>query len=204
MSGLNTVKPSSDIRICFFGDSFVTGTGDPTYLGWTGRVCAAIDKPVTHYNLGIRGNTSVQIESRWQAESSLRFPSDCDARVVFSFGVNDARIEQGKPLVPTEDSVACARSILTMAKAQYLTLLIGPPPVDDSVMNSRIAEISSAYAELCADVEVFYLDTFAAMSQSSYWMSEVALVDGAHPAAAGYEAFAKFVSQWSVWQDWFV
>lgn len=64
----------SDIRICFFGDSFTAGTGDPDYLGWSGRVCRAAQHPsLTHYNLGIRGNTSLQIEERWQAEAILRF-----------------------------------------------------------------------------------------------------------------------------------
>lgn len=29
-----------EIRICFVGESFVNGTGDPAFLGWTGRVCA--------------------------------------------------------------------------------------------------------------------------------------------------------------------
>jgi hypothetical protein len=28
-----------EIRICFIGESFVNGTGDPEFLGWTGRVC---------------------------------------------------------------------------------------------------------------------------------------------------------------------
>ena len=28
-------------RICFFGDSFVNGTGDDDALGWVGRLCAA-------------------------------------------------------------------------------------------------------------------------------------------------------------------
>ena len=66
----------TNTHICFFGDSFVNGTGDPTYLGWSGRVCAAMAHPgLTYYNLGIRGNTSEQIEARWPAESSLTLSS---------------------------------------------------------------------------------------------------------------------------------
>jgi len=30
-----------DIRICYVGDSFVNGTGDPAKLGWTGRLSAS-------------------------------------------------------------------------------------------------------------------------------------------------------------------
>ncbi len=65
------------LRICFIGDSFVNGTGDPTCLGWTGRICAAAiarGHDVTHYNLGIRRQTSTDIQARWQEEVSLRLP----------------------------------------------------------------------------------------------------------------------------------
>ena len=34
---------TKDLRICFVGDSFVNGTGDETKLGWTGRLCAALE-----------------------------------------------------------------------------------------------------------------------------------------------------------------
>jgi hypothetical protein len=42
----------TDIRICFIGDSFVNGTGDPLCLGWSGRVCATaiqMGYPITYY-----------------------------------------------------------------------------------------------------------------------------------------------------------
>jgi len=193
----------SDIRICFVGDSFVNGTGDLTYLGWTGRVCASAKQPVTHYNLGIRGNTSQQIESRWQMETHLRFPPGCDGRMVFSFGANDARMEAGAVLVSADSSVVCTRRILEMAQAQYPTLMISSPPVEDSAMNLRIREISLAYADMCAEIAVPYLDVLTPLSKNLIWMREVALVDGAHPAAAGYAELATIVSGWSAWQDWF-
>ncbi|MGB7087227.1 MAG: GDSL-type esterase/lipase family protein [Phormidesmis sp.] len=197
----------SDIRICFFGDSFVNGTGDPTCLGWSGRICAAVNSShpsLTYYNLGIRGNTSEQIEARWQMEANLRFPAECDARLVFSFGANDVRLESGAILVSRANAVTCARRILTRVKTQYPILLVGPPPVADSAMNLRIADLSSAYADLCKEIDVPYLETFQPLSQNLLWMQEVALIDGAHPAAAGYQALADLVSQWSAWQNWFV
>lgn len=197
----------SDIRICFLGDSFVNGTGDPTYLGWTGRVCAAMASPqrtLTHYNLGIRGNSSEQIEARWQAEVNLRVTADCQTKVVFSFGTNDNRIEKSQFLVKPKDSVACARRILTQAKSQFPTLLIGPPPVADSAMNRLISSTSETYATLCLDIDVPYLEIYQPLSANELWMEEVALVDGAHPAAAGYAALSQLVLEWSAWQDWFI
>jgi acyl-CoA thioesterase I len=194
-----------DIRICFFGDSFVNGTGDPTYLGWTGRVCAAMASPLydlTHYSLGIRGHTSEQIEARWHSEAVLRLPTDCDARVVFSFGTNDNRIEAGKQLVEPQNSLDCARRILTQAQAQFPTLLIGPPPVADEARNQRHLASSHAYAELCAVLKVPYLDSYQSLSKNATWRQEVA-ADGFHPAAAGYAAWAEAILQWPDWQRWF-
>ena len=70
-----------DIRICFIGDSLVNGTGDRQALGWSGRVCAAANRAgfiVTHYNLGIRGNTTQDILSRWKTEFELRKVNSVD------------------------------------------------------------------------------------------------------------------------------
>lgn len=38
--------------VCFVGDSFVAGFGDPEHRGWVGRVAAG--SAATVYNLGIR------------------------------------------------------------------------------------------------------------------------------------------------------
>ncbi len=195
-----------DIRICFFGDSFVTGAGDPTYLGWVGRACAAMTSPhykLTAYNLGIRGNTSEQIEVRWLAEANLRFRTDCDKRVVFSFGTNDNLVEEGLRKVELTNSVHCARRILTQAKALFPVLLIGPPAVENDQMNRRAVATSTAYAELCDQLSVPYLDTYQPLSQNALWMQEVAAVDGVHPAASGYLALSQLVTEWSAWQSWF-
>ncbi len=203
-----------DIRICFFGDSFVNGTGDLSYLGWTGRVCAAMASSgceMTYYNLGIRGNSSEQIESRWQAEAALRFRVECDARLVFSFGTCDNLTKEGEDpfsekesfFVDPRNSIACARRILTQAIAQHPTLLIGPPPVADEALNQRNEDSSKAYQNLALELTVPYLDIYAPLRKNEIWMAEVARVDGYHPAAAGYEALAQLVSNWTAWQAWF-
>ncbi|WP_245876294.1 hypothetical protein [Tychonema bourrellyi] len=55
------------MRICLIGDSFVNGSGDLKHLGWTARICAATGGQghhITYYNLGIRGETNADIETR--------------------------------------------------------------------------------------------------------------------------------------------
>jgi len=195
-----------DIRICFFGDSFTAGTGDPTYLGWTGRACAAVTSPnyeLSYYNLGIRGNTSKQIEVRWLAEASERLPDHTENHVVFSFGTNDNRVEKGVRFVEEKNSVQCAQRILTQAKALFPTLLVGPPPIADENMNHRSEKLSAAYHQLCTELDVPYLDVYQPLRENALWMQEVAAVDGAHPAASGYLALSQLFTDWPAWQNWF-
>ncbi|MGK8554371.1 GDSL-type esterase/lipase family protein [Nocardia gipuzkoensis] len=87
---------SRDLWVCFVGDSFVAGVGDERCLGWAGRLGAAAHAegvPLTAYNLGVRRQTSAEILDRWLIECSPRLPEGVDARVVLSFGVNDAMCE---------------------------------------------------------------------------------------------------------------
>ncbi|MBD2022353.1 hypothetical protein H6F43_19415 [Leptolyngbya sp. FACHB-36] len=65
-----------DTRICFVGEPFVNGTGDRTFLGWTGQICAAATQndrhAITDYNLGVRRETSTELARRWQADVDYR------------------------------------------------------------------------------------------------------------------------------------
>ena len=194
------------VRLCFLGESFVNGTGDPEMLGWVGRVCAVARQAVrdlTMYNLGIRRETSDQLLLRWEAEVERRLPSDADPRLVFSFGVNDTTEEHGGIRVPIERSLANAQAILTVATRRCPTLFVGPPPVaDDAAQNARIGRLSLAYAEVCAGLGVPYLETYAPLLRSQVWQTEARAGDGAHPAAAGYAAMAALVQAWPAWLAW--
>ena len=197
---------AQDIRICFIGDSMVNGTGDPDYLGWVGRVGQAMRGQgwdLTVYNLGVRRETSLQIEQRWRQEVTCRLPAECDRRLVFSFGVNDTTMEDGKLRVNSEDSVACARRILGNAKQQYPVLMIGPPAISDTAQNQRIAQLSEQYAVLCAELNAPYLAVCESLVRSPAWMQEAAAGDGAHPGAGGYTELAKLILNWAAWKAWF-
>ncbi|MBD0269986.1 MAG: lipase [Cyanobacteria bacterium Co-bin8] len=194
------------MRICFIGDSFVNGTGDSEYLGWVGRVCQKAAKAgheLTGYNLGVRRETSLQIEQRWQVEASCRLPETCQGRLVFAFGVNDAAEENGKSRVNPDDSVACARRLLLAAKAAYPVLMVGPPPVGDKAHNARIETLSQLFAEVCREIDVPYLEIYSKLVQSPVWHLEVTRGDGSHPATPGYQMLADLISQWSAWKAWF-
>jgi lysophospholipase L1-like esterase len=195
----------AELRICFLGDSFVNGTGDPEGLGWAGRICQAARRrghDVTHYNLGIRRETSRELRARWQREVALRLPADSTGRLVFSFGVNDTTAEGSATRVPLAESLANAHAILAEASRRRPTLLVGPPPVADPEQNSRIAHLSGQLAQVAAALAVPYLETCTPLLASAVWLAEVAASDGAHPGAGGYAELASLVDAWPAWQAW--
>jgi lysophospholipase L1-like esterase len=195
----------TDRRLLFFGDSLVAGVGDPTGAGWVGRVVAASFESglgLTPYNLGIRGETSEQVSSRWRAEALPRLLSGADCRIVLSFGANDTGIEHDRVRVDADHSSSALATILGEATTIGLpTLVVGPAPVDDPEQNRRIHDLSVSFAEVCAEHGVPFVSVVEGLLASPVWMEQVAAGDGAHPGAEGYDALAHLVLAGG-WLDW--
>lgn len=189
-----------DRRVCFVGDSFVAGVGDPEHRGWVGRIVATSyrdGRPVTAYNLGIRRDTSEDVRRRLPAETAARWVAGCDNRLVVSFGVNDTTEVDGAVRVAPERSVANLQGIADDMAAQRVPLLVvGPPPVADAEQNERI----EALDERLAEVVLSYVSVFGALRMERNWMHAVTLGDGAHPGAEGYAVLAELVLP--AWEDW--
>lgn len=202
-------KHLPEVRICFVGDSFVNGTGDPECLGWTGRICVNANKKgydITYYNLGIRRDTSTDIANRWLQEVSLRLPKEYDGRIVFSFGLNDTTVKNGKTRVEFTKSIENTYKILSEAKQLYPVLMVGPAPyvdTEDNQRKQRTADLSKQFALVCHELNVPYLDVFSKLEKSNLWIDEAKANDGAHPRAGGYAEFAQIVENWEAWLNWF-
>ncbi|PLA74456.1 lipase [Hydrogenovibrio sp. SC-1] len=198
----------SDTRICFIGDSFVNGTGDPQMLGWAGRLCAQAQQPeheITYYNLGIRRNTSTDILQRW-SEISQRQQADCDNRIVLSCGVNDTVFEDGKLRVDFETSIQNIQKMLVLMQDSpdpegTKGLVIGPPPVNDDTQNQRIQTLSKSMQFEAEQAGIPFIVLFDALVQDSAYLAEIAQNDGAHPKANGYDKMAQLILQSGQW--WF-
>jgi lysophospholipase L1-like esterase len=193
------------MRICFIGDSFVSGAYDADCLGWAGRICAsarARGHDVSPYNLGVRGETSAQIAKRWRAEAECRQSPQQEGRLVFEFGVNDTREVNGKPQMDAAQSLAVARDLLGSAARWKPTLMVGPPPGNDEPRNARVKLLSEQLNALCAELDVPFFDSCSPLMGSPSWMASVRAVDGTHPSAAGYLEWAKLIDEWSAWREW--
>jgi acyl-CoA thioesterase I len=200
-------NPSGPMRICFFGDSFVNGTGDDACLGWVGRVCAAgrrDGRDITCYNLGIRRDTSADIHRRWKREAEMRLPPEHDGRLVFSFGANDCCVGEDGVRVDHAETMANAKDILMAARAWRPTLMVSPLPIGEPATDTRIADLVEALSTLCASLDVPFLNVFHLAAGSAVWAGEVAAGDGAHPNEGGYTIIAEAFKRWGPWLSWIV
>ncbi|MCF3960514.1 DUF459 domain-containing protein [Streptomyces fuscigenes] len=194
----------SDLRVCFVGDSFVAGVGDPLCLGWAGRLAARAvtgGQPLTAYNLGVRRETSTDVLARWLGECDRRLRDGTDLRVVLSFGVNDTTHEDGRPRVDPDVSEANLSRMLEQAAGRgWGVLVVAPPPVDDAEHNARTARLDERFARVCREASVPYVPVHRPLRDSAAWSREVRTGDGAHPGAAGYDELAALVvPHWRAW-----
>lgn len=212
----------TELRICFVGDSMTHGTQDKTTLGWPGRICAQARRrghDISHYNLGIRRDTSQDIAKRWLAECEARLPSTSPCAIVFSFGVNDMACDKDKLFrVPPSESHKIAQSIVTEASSRWPVLWISPVPIgrggpnhgnraawllEEDYQDKRLAQLVLDYAAIAATLNVPYLDLFTPLSRSRRWRWALSAGgDGVHPSAFGYSQMAKLIDRWSAWQAW--
>ncbi len=194
------------MRVVFVGDSLTVGVGDQLYLGWVGRLCAAAPSaglPLTMYNLGVRSETSRHIKGRLSRELPPRLLPRDEARVVLSFGVNDAKVENGRRKVELSESVDNLFDIVTQVAKYCPVVMVGPPPVLDDAHRTRVEELSEIFGRTCDDMNVPYLEMCRALSREpAYLDSLVAAGDGYHPEAAGYAAIADRVAGWDAWRAW--
>ena len=194
------------MRICFIGDSYVTGTGDETCQGWAGRLCAMerqAGRDVTLYNLGVRGQAGDDIARRWWAETQARIGNRHDGGIVLSFGVNDCTARpDGQPRLGLDHSLAATRAILAAATPHWPVLMVGPPPTGNIATDTRTQALCAAQAAACARMGVPFLPVADALLARPDWCAEIARGDGAHPAGGGYAGLARLVHGRAAWRAW--
>ncbi|HKJ11285.1 MAG TPA: GDSL-type esterase/lipase family protein [Ornithinimicrobium sp.] len=189
-----------DIGLCFVGDGFVAGYGDPKALGWVSRVVGRTstrEADLTAYNLGVRNDSSADVMHRWRTECGLRWAGRSERRLVVGVGARD---------VPA--GVSTARSRLNLANvldeaatSGIATFVVGPTPTLDAEVNARIEVLSVAQADVCDRRNVPFVDCFRPLVQHDQWLSDLSAGDGTHPGQAGYGLIAWLVLHYG-WQRW--
>jgi lysophospholipase L1-like esterase len=196
-----------DRRVLFFGESFVAGTGDPTGRGgWVGRVVAAsfdAGLALSAYNLGVRRETSLDVEARLLAEARPRMrDEDAAYGVVLHLGVNDTSCEDGQVRVEPGLAVdALGRMLAVAAGLGARTFVVGPAPSLDAAQDERIRALSAALAEVAAAAGAPFVEVIDALCAHDGWAAEARAGDGVHPGAGGYDELARLVLAGG-WLDW--
>jgi lysophospholipase L1-like esterase len=209
------------LRLCLIGDSIAAGTGDETGLGWHGRLGApvwAAGDDLTIYDLGVRGDTTLDVARRWRSEAEVRLPSTFPSAIVFQFGLNDCAVRttdagESSRRVALGDSLRSLREVLEEASRMTDVLMVGPASVDEDqpgpqlvagvtqrLRNRDIAELDAAFAPVATSTGVPYLSVFDRLVGDDAWRRALRSGDGIHPRGEGYRTLASIVDAWPAWQ----
>lgn len=188
------------MTVCFLGDSYVNGYGDPKHLGWVPRVLSRTSGEsldLTTYNLGIRGDSSAQVMDRWAKETASRWGQVEEKRLVVSCGTNDL-----KQNISTPRSRLNLANILDDAQATHVApFVVGPPPTEDNDFNERLRVLVHAQAHVCERRGITYVNCFNPLLDNEQWQADLRTGDGIHPGQAGYGLIAWLVlnAGWDTW-----
>lgn len=189
----------------FFGDSITLGVNDAPAGGWVGRFAGLAAQaglpvpPSTFYNLGVRKHASRHIRQRWLSEYRARLNDATVPYLLFCFGTVDMAAPQGSVVVPLEESLENARAVLSEARREAPVLMISAPPVKNPEHQQRIVQLDEAYAKLCRELGVEYLDLQAELP--SAYVEDLA--DGLHPGARGNLLIAERLLAAPIMREWF-
>ncbi|MCW6160113.1 MAG: GDSL-type esterase/lipase family protein [Candidatus Micrarchaeales archaeon] len=200
-----------------FGDSSVYGAWDNNG-GWVNRlrepidVKNLVDPDIAYfvYNLGIPGNTSVDVLKRFEAEYKERlYPGVTqETIVIFGFGANDSMVSIAKDTstVPIREFESSVNRLADLARERTKKVIfIGPAPVDESKVNpipwdkgyayknARIKEYDNVIKAVCRKKNIMFFGLFDELLKLDY---KTLLEDGAHFSPAGHMVIYELVREY--------
>lgn len=188
------------VGLCFVGDEYVAGLGDPKALGWVSRVVARTPHAgvdLATYNLGVRGASSTDVLARWEAETAPRWAPTNERRLVVGFGSAD--VEQG--LSTARSRLNLANILDDASSAAIATFVVGPPPSLDAEVNEKLQVLVDAQADVCSRRGVTYVDCFRPLLGHDQWQADLESSADDLPGQAGYGLMAWLVLH-AGWQNW--
>ncbi len=186
-----------DINILVFGDSIVYGAWDDENAGWVNRLRLVLESKNDCYynifNLGIPGDTTTNVKTRFEYECSHRHNINAQTIIIFSVGINDSYIVAEKNNVSISDFKNNILDLINMAKEYTQNILfIGLSKVDESqvnplswdnnisYLNKEILKFDKVLESICYQNKIDYLNIFELLKISD-------LKDGLHPNSVGHQ-----------------
>jgi lysophospholipase L1-like esterase len=159
------------------------------------------------YNLGIPGETSAGLFSRFENELIPRFNQDEETIILFAIGINDSRFYPGEKRheVDIEDFKQNIWDMWEIAR-QYSAdvAFIGLTPVDEDrtnplswepeavYKNEYIEKYDYALREFCEGRDIPFIDVFNKIKGLN--LHEL-MEDGIHPNSRAYEIIEEIIRQ---------
>ncbi len=190
-----------DINILIFGDSITYGAWDKENGGWVNRLRLALENKseayFNIYNLGIPGETTIDLKKRFDNECNYRFNTNDKTIIIFSVGINDSQIIKDKSLVLIKDFKKNIIKLIDKAK-QYTPyiLFIGLTKVDENrtnpvswdnninYSNEEVIKYNEVLKNICKEKVINYLEIFNLLDIKD-------LDDGLHPNNNGHQKLCE-------------
>lgn len=211
------LKQQQPLRIIALGDSLIYGYGDFDGGGWVERLRRQWMSPEGEghvlYNLGVRGDRTIQVSQRLEQEFSCRgeLRNRLPDLILLSVGVNDsARVGKpdGKLYTDFASFQQHTEHLLDVAQKLCPVLFIGMTPVDESKMPFAKClyynhldqyRYKEATLKACQARNIPYLDVFDLwLARGTNWIDTQLSPDGLHPNVAGYQSLLADVMAWQL------
>ncbi len=191
------------MNILVFGDSITWGSYDPNRGGWVTRLRNYYEKKdadINVYNLGIPGNTTIDLLKRVEFEASSRNPDI----IIFAIGINDAQLirHTNGLLVSIQEFRQNLSRLFFMARNfTNKVVFVGLTVVDESktnpdksdagitYRNENIRQFDKVIEHFCRENRLKYIKVDGTIGNND-------LVDGLHPNPKGHrQMFEKIKTE---------
>lgn len=199
-------------NILIFGDSITQGFWDAEG-GWVTKIRKLLDKKsllpnhpyyISIFNLGVSGNTTVDLLKRFEPETIARLDEDEENIIGFAIGINDSCFFEDKKR-NNVDLNAFKANLQTLLKgAQKYSksiFFVGLTPVQEEIVtpipwsetkksykNLLIEEYDNAIKNFAKANNLIFIDILKEFKRVDY---KNLLEDGLHPNTKGHELIFK-------------
>jgi lysophospholipase L1-like esterase len=194
-----------NISFTFIGDSFIEGFGDIKNLGWCRRIINIIQNnnpsfQIDYYNLGLRGDTSSQILSRFTRETKTLQLNNKHNILILSFGTNDCISVGDTQRVTFKKSVDNLKNLIESSKEDFNEVLfITPPFLAIDELNDKLKTLIPLYIETLDTLNINYINLFELLKNNEPWIHDILSTDLVHPSDEGYEELTNLIYNHPNW-----
>ncbi len=198
------------MHIIVFGDSIAYGAADSKHGGWVQLLKSYLEERTGFgtlvYNLGISGDSSMEIAARFEPELNARIDPVGKNIVIIAIGSNDSYYfgtDEEKTNVSEVEYTENLEKMISIANRLGCKILfLGIEPLENSKLqpvpwrkeisysNENCRRFNEIVKSVCSKNNLPFMDSFGVLSKSGYMEH---LEDGCHPDSEGHEMLFKLV-----------